>query len=306
MARKRGLGRGLGALISQDIPAEETAVSAEKQEQSPKKAVSKKKTTTAETVLRSIQKLPITMVEPNPDQPRKTFDPEALEDLTESVRRYGILQPIVVEKYTVPGRAPYRIIAGERRYRAAKKAGLNEVPVVLREEHLEEQALLSVVENVQRQDLTPVEEAVAYQNIMEQRKMTQQELADALGKSRPYVANAIRLLKLDEETLEALKDGRLTSSQGRTLLAEKDLKKRAAYRKLLVEGRSSVQDVEHRRRQPKRPNVFTEDLEQRLSETLGTKVSVISRRRGWSVQVSCYNEEDLNRLLERLLLPEQR
>lgn len=136
--------------------------------------------------------------------------------------------------------------------------------------------------------------------------MTQQELADALGKSRPYVANAIRLLKLDEETLEALKDGRLTSSQGRTLLAEKDLKKRAAYRKLLVEGRSSVQDVEHRRRQPKRPNVFTEDLERRLSETLGTKVSVISRRRGWSVQVSCYNEEDLNRLLERLLLPEQR
>lgn len=306
MARKRGLGRGLGALISQDIPAEETAVSAEKQEQPPKKAVSKKKTTTAETVLRSIQKLPITMVEPNPDQPRKTFDPEALEDMTESVRRYGILQPIVVEKYTVPGHAPYRIIAGERRYRAAKKAGLSEVPVVLREEHLEEQALLSVVENVQRQDLTPVEEAVAYQNIMEQRKMTQQELADALGKSRPYVANAIRLLKLDEETLEALKDGRLTSSQGRTLLAEKDLKKRAAYRKLLVEGRSSVQDVEHRRRQPKRPNVFTEDLERRLSETLGTKVSVISRRRGWSVQVSCYNEEDLNRLLERLLLPEQR
>ena len=115
MARKRGLGRGLGALISQDIPAEETAISAEKQEQLPKKAVSKKKTTTAETVLRSIQKLPITMVEPNPDQPRKTFDPEALEDLTESVRRYGILQPIVVEKYTVPGHAPYRIIAGERR-----------------------------------------------------------------------------------------------------------------------------------------------------------------------------------------------
>lgn len=265
----------------------------------------KEKSTTAETVLRSIQHLALEQMEANPDQPRKDFNEQSMAELTESIRRYGVLQPIVIEKYTAPGHAPYRIIAGERRYRAAKQAGLTEVPVVLRADHPEEQMLLSVVENVQRQDLTPVEEAVAYQHIMEERHMTQQELSTALGKSRPYIANAVRLLRLDDASLEALREGKLTSSQARTLLAEKDLKKRAAYLKLLTEGKASVKEVENRRKKPKTTDAFLADVERRFSEALETNVAVVSRRKGWSVQIACYNEEELNRLLERLGEPDQ-
>lgn len=335
MARKRGLGRGLGALIPTGTEEKKAAVENEKttgnsgrttanaEKSTKKKTASTKKTvtpkketkhttpgkeerhTTAETVLRSIQHLALDQIEPNPDQPRKTFNAESMAELSESIRTYGVLQPIVVEKYTAPGHAPYRIIAGERRYRAAKDAGLNEVPVVLRADHPEEQMLLSVVENVQRQDLNPVEEAVAYQHIMEERNMTQQELADALGKSRPYIANAVRLLRLDDASLDALREGSLTSSQARTLLAEKDLKKRAAYLKLLTEGRASVKEVENRRKKPKTTDAFLADVERRFSEALETNVAVISRRKGWSVQIACYNEEELNRLLERLDVPDQ-
>lgn len=265
----------------------------------------KEKPTTAETVLRSIQHLALDQMEANPDQPRKDFNEQSMAELTESIRAYGVLQPIVIEKFTAPGHAPYRIIAGERRYRAAKQAGLTEVPVVLRADHPEEQMLLSVVENVQRQDLTPVEEAVAYQHIMEERHMTQQELSTALGKSRPYIANAVRLLRLDDASLEALREGKLTSSQGRTLLAEKDLKKRAAYLKLLTEGKASVKEVENRRKKPKMTDAFLADVERRFSEALETNVAVVSRRKGWSVQIACYNEEELNRLLERLGEPDQ-
>lgn len=265
----------------------------------------KEKSTTAETVLHSIQHLALDQMEANPDQPRKDFNEQSMAELTESIRTYGVLQPIVIEKFTAPGHAPYRIIAGERRYRAAKQAGLTEVPVVLRADHPEEQMLLSVVENVQRQDLTPVEEAVAYQHIMEERHMTQQELSTALGKSRPYIANAVRLLRLDDASLEALREGKLTSSQGRTLLAEKDLKKRAAYLKLLTEGKASVKEVENRRKKPKTTDAFLADVERRFSEALETNVVVVSRRKGWSVQIACYNKEELNRLLERLGEPDQ-
>lgn len=270
-----------------------------------RKAKEESKLSATETVLRSMQHLALDQIEPNPDQPRKNFEEASLAELTESIRTYGVLQPIVVEKYTAPGHAPYRIIAGERRYRAASNAGLKEIPVVLREDRPEEQMLLSVVENVQRQDLSPVEEAVAYQHIMEERHMTQQELSVALGKSRPYIANAVRLLRLDEASLEALREGKLTSSQARTLLAEKDLKKRAAYLKLLTEGRASVQEVENRRKKPKTTDAFLVDVERRFSEALETPVAVISRRKGWSVQIACYNEEDLNRLLERFSASDQ-
>ncbi len=252
-------------------------------------------------VLRSMQYLPIGLLEANPDQPRKTFDAAALEELKTSIETYGILQPIVVQKYEEPGHPPYRIVAGERRFRAAKEAHLDTVPVVLREASPEETALLSVVENVQRQDLTPVEEAVAYREIMDHRKMTQAQLAGALGKSRPYIANIVRLLQLDEDSLAALRDGRLTSSQGRTLLAEKNLKRRKAFLKLLLEGKSSVQDVEHRRRTSPKKDVYVADAEQQLSETLGTNVRIIKKRRGWAVQIACYTDQDLNALFQRLM-----
>ncbi|MDY6146486.1 MAG: ParB/RepB/Spo0J family partition protein [Peptoniphilaceae bacterium] len=255
----------------------------------------------------AINTLSLDQMEADPNQPRKQFDEEALADLTESVRRYGVLQPLIVKKHTAPGHAPYMIIAGERRYRAAKLAGLTEVPVVLRQDHSEEAALLSVVENVQREDLSPLEEAVAYQHIMQNRLMTQQELADALGKSRAYIANSVRLMKLDDESLEALRKGLITSSQARTLLSETNPALRAKYRQMFTQGQGTVNKVEKKigRKQKKRVNVFLNDLEDRLSEHLGTDVSIVSKRKGWSLSISCYSEEELNKLSKLLMEGEE-
>ncbi|MCI6660363.1 MAG: ParB/RepB/Spo0J family partition protein [Peptoniphilaceae bacterium] len=255
----------------------------------------------------AINTLSLDQMEADPNQPRKQFDEEALADLTESVRRYGVLQPLIVKKHTAPGHAPYMIIAGERRYRAAKLAGLTEVPVVLRQDHSEEAVLLSVVENVQREDLSPLEEAVAYQHIMQNRLMTQQELADALGKSRAYIANSVRLMKLDDESLEALRKGLITSSQARTLLSETNPALRAKYRQMFTQGQGTVNKVEKKigRKQKKRVNVFLNDLEDRLSEHLGTDVSIVSKRKGWSLSISCYSEEELNKLSKLLMEGEE-
>lgn len=248
-----------------------------------------------------IRMLSIDQVETNPDQPRKFFEEDALADLASSVKQYGILQPIVVKKHTVPGRAPYVIIAGERRFRAASMAGLTEVPVVIRDSDEKDSAMLSVVENIQREDLSPLEEATAYRVLMRDRMLTQQELANALGKSRAYIANMVRLLNLDPDSLEALRKGQLTSSQGRSLLAEPDLAKRAKLRKLLIEGLTNVNEVEKKTRKsnPKaKEDPFVTDLEQRMGEALGTKVNIRKRRKGWDVSVECYSNEDLERLME--------
>lgn len=324
MVKKRGLGKGLAALLSE--PSEDIGLKQEKAEE-PEKAASGQRTagsagsadldkvrkaghkdlpvekeeglTVREEILQAMQTLPIDRLQANPDQPRKEFDPQALEELAQSIARYGILQPIVVKSSPRKGGAPYEIVAGERRFRAAKLAGLSEVPVVLRQGRSEETALLSVVENVQREDLNPLEEALAYQSIMKQQMMTQQELADALGKSRPYVANIVRLTKLDDESMDALRRGLLTSSQARSLLAENDLKKRARYRQLLLEGRTSVNRIEGQTARKPVKDIFLEDLENRMSESLGTRVTINKKKKGWNVQVECYTEEDLNRLIDR-------
>lgn len=248
-----------------------------------------------------VKTIAIEKIDVNPDQPRKSFDEETLKDLSESIKKYGILQPIVVKKRTIPGKAPYEIIAGERRYRAAKLIGLKEVPVVLRET-TEEDAFLSVIENIQREDLTPYEEALAYKEIMQDRMMTQQELADAMGKSRAYIANIIRLLKLDEASMEDLKKGLLTSSQARVLLSEPDLKKRDKYRKMLTQGTLNVNEIEKKtgKKHSDSKNVFLMDLENRLSETLETQVQIHKKQKGWAIQVICYTKEDMDRFLERL------
>lgn len=329
MAKKRGLGRGLASLLNdapnletktneievvEEIDVEKEAAKkprrTRKTEAKPKAQVkeapvevsrkTKEDQGVEEEILRSMQTLAIDLVQTNPDQPRKEFDEDALDELAQSIGRYGILQPIVVKRTNREGSAPYEIVAGERRYRAAQKAGLSEIPVVLREGNNEETAIISVVENVQREDLNPLEEALAYQNIMQSQMITQQELANALGKSRPYIANIVRLTKLDDETMDALRKGLLTSSQARSLLSEPDLKKRAKYRQLLIEGKTSVNTVEGSRRRIQNKDIYIVDMENRLSESLGTKVSIQKKRKGWNVQVACYSEEDLQRFLERV------
>lgn len=248
-----------------------------------------------------IDQLDIKLIEPNSKQPRKDFGEESLKELSESIKKYGILQPILVQKYTVPGHPPYRIVAGERRYRASILAGLDKVPVVIHNGDPGNTEMLSVIENIQREDLTPLEEALSYREIMNKKGLTQQELADALGKSRPYISNTIRLLQLDEASLKDLSEGKLTSSQARVLLAEKDLVKREKLRQLLIEGKINVNKAEKNKKKVKQKNAYLVDMEEKLMESLGTGVNILKRRKGWELQISCYSNEDLEKLTQILL-----
>ncbi len=330
MVKKGGLGRGLGALIptlnkeAEEKTAKKTTVktgSKTSVRQSSRTTKSKAATKASgsktggtkvkkeatknvpdnEKAKEETRSLEISLIEANSKQPRKSFDEKALKELSESIKKYGVLQPILVQKYTQKGHAPYRIIAGERRYRASILAGLKEIPVVIHQGPPENTEMLSVIENIQREDLNPFEEANSYREIMNKHGLTQQELADALGKSRPYIANIIRLLQLDKESLNALKDGKLTSSQARVLLSEKDPKKRDKLRKLLIEGKINVNKAEKKEEEPEKKNTFLIDMEERLMETLGTGVNIAKKRKGWELKIACYTDEDLEKLTQILL-----
>lgn len=282
-----------------------------KQETASKGTTSQKKASLTKTAKANAPTLGIdhietSLIKPRFNQPRKSFADDRIQELADSIRQFGIIQPIVVKEIaTLSNGVKYEIIAGERRYRAAQVAGLTKVPVVVRQAAEEEAAVMSVVENVQREDLNALEEASAYQEIMNQQALTQQELADILGKSRSYIANTLRLLKLDAETLDALRKGLITSTQARTLLSIEDVAQRAKYRQLLIEGRTNIEDVtkEHRGRKVLRPrtkDIYVQEMEQRLADLLGTKVAIAKKRKGWTIQVQCYSEEDLTGFLQRL------
>ena len=339
MARKKGLGRGLSALIP-TAKTEKNRLEDQKmtdKEQSLKPAVkakeSKKRTinravpqkshtsvseeekklekeqkprkkgaaVTSKEAPELLQMLSISDIEPNPEQPRKEFAEAGLQELSDSIKKYGVLQPIIIKKYTAPGRAPYEIIAGERRFRAAKLAGLEKIPAVLRQEDAASANLLSVIENVQREDLNPLEEALAYQRVQQTQGLTQQELADALGKSRSYIANTVRLLNLDPESMDALRQGILTASQARSLLGEPNLSKRKKYREMMIQGLTNVNAVEKKtgKRASKKHDLFLEDWEERLTEALATKVSIAKRRKGYDIRVQCATRQDLEGFLAR-------
>lgn len=324
MAKKRGLGRGLAALIPDPDEKEENTLSEEQEraeegqkkdskaekpiQEKEKESAQKKRLQRDQTQPELLtQMLPLEQISPNPDQPRKRFDPEALKELSDSIKKYGLLQPIVVlEKHPrEEGDAPYLIIAGERRYRAAKEAGLHEIPVMIRRDSQKKGALLSVVENIQRENLNPLEEAQAYKEIMADHALTQEALARLLGKSRAYIANISRLDSLDDLSKKALIEGKLSSSQARTLLSEPDLKKRGKIRDLFLTGKLNVNAAEKKMSaagpKKKKNNIFIQDLEERLSETLGTPVTICSRKKGWDIQIACYSLEDLNQFSEKLL-----
>ena len=270
MARKKGLGKGLGALL----PEIEEKVKEE-----------------------DVQEMSLNEIEPREDQPRKTFDPKSLENLKESIEEHGILQPILIRK----AQDKYEIIAGERRFRAAKLAGLTKVPVLLRE--LDDNSVdeISLIENIQREDLNPIEEAQAYQQLMNKYSYTQQDLSDRLGKSRSYIANNLRLLKLDEKSIEYLQNGEITSSQGRTLLSIKDMKEREEYLKKLLEKTVNIRDVENVARKTsankKKEDPFKKDLENKLLEIFGTKVQIQPKRKGGKIEIEYHDLEDLERII---------
>ena len=282
MANAKGLGRGLGALLG-DFQ-EET------REKSP------------------YQLLPIYKVEPNPDQPRQDFDDEALETLSESISVHGIIQPLTVRE---TGGGYYQIIAGERRWRAARMAGLTEVPAVIIEADNKKATELALIENLQRQDLNPVEEALGYQSLIEGFGLTQEEAAQQVGKSRPAVTNALRLLSLCPEVLVRLRAGELTAGHARAILSLKDEKKQAeAAQKIYALGLSVRQaellckNMSATPRAAKEPTLavdYVAECEKTLSKHLGRRVKIVNGKRRGKFELEFYGPEDLQTLLDSLL-----
>ncbi len=257
-------------------------------------------------------KLKINQVEPNRKQPRKNFDEESLKELTESVRQFGVLQPLIVQKRD----DYYEIVAGERRWRAAKLAGLKEVPVIIRDMSEQEIMEVSLIENLQREDLNPIEEAMAFKRLLTEFDLKQEDVAERVSKSRAAVTNSIRLLKLDERVQQMLVDGILSTGHARALLAieDGDLQFKAANR--IYNEKMSVREVEKfvknmdKQKKVKKQDkpedlqqtAIYEDLEEKMRASLGTKVS-INRKNNQKgrIEIEYYSMEELERLMELLI-----
>lgn len=278
-AKKSGLGKGLEALFAENAVEEQG------------KAIT----------LRLLE------IEPNRDQPRKQFDEEALRELSASIAQHGILQPLLVRP--LPG-GGYQLVAGERRWRAARMAGLEEVPAVIRELTDREAAELAMIENLQREDLNPMEEAKGYQTLMETYGMTQEEAARAVNKSRPAVANALRLLQLPDEVAEMVAEGRLSAGHARAVLSFSEEERLPAAQEAAEKG-LTVRELERRAKAARSPKKispatafsresFYHEVELALTEQMGRRVRVSEKNGGGLLQIEFYDQEDLRSLANRL------
>ena len=282
MASSKGLGKGLGALLGD--------FETESRENTPYKL------------------LPIHKVEPNRNQPRQDFDEEELQNLSESLATHGILQPLTVRELDS---GYYQIIAGERRWRAARLAGITEVPVVIIEADDKKAMELALIENLQRQDLNPMEEAMGYQSLMNEYGMTQEEASARVGKSRPAVANALRLLNLCPEVMEKVRSGELTAGHARAVLVLKDAKKQQQAAQKIIALGLSVRQAEllckNMTREPApKPKVtlavdYIGECEKSLSKHLGRGVKIINGKRKGKFELEFYGAEDLQNLLDALM-----
>ena len=282
MASQKGLGRGLGALLG------------DFQEETPDKS--------------PYRMLPIHKVEPNPNQPRQDFDEEELRNLADSITEHGVVQPLTVRE---TGNGYYQIIAGERRWRAARLAELREIPAVIIEADDKKTMELALIENLQRQDLNPVEEALGYQVLMQEYGMTQEETAKRVGKSRPAVANALRLMSLSDEVLEMVRSGKLSAGHARAVLTIKDEKKQLQAAQRISALGLSVRQAEllckNIEKQPpkEKPVTFAVDYvaecEKNLSKHLGRGVKIINGKRKGKFELEFYGQEDLQNLLDALM-----
>lgn len=252
----------------------------------------------------------ISEIEPNGNQPRKIFDEEQLSELAESIKNYGVLQPLLVQKRN----DRYELIAGERRWRAAKLAGLREVPVIVREYTKQQTMEIALIENVQRADLNPIEEARAYQMLIQEFGLRQEDVADRVAKNRATITNSMRLLKLDERVQEMLIDGRITSGHARALLSLEDGEKQYQIALKIVENNLSVREVEKLVKElqnPKKPKkkpeddqnleIFYKDVEDKLKGVMGTKVSINRKDKNKGrIEIEYYSPAELERLIELL------
>ncbi len=297
---KFGLGKGLGALIPEHQQYFDAAAAVSPSE-----------------IGDTITIVPIDRLKPNPDQPRKTFPAGSIDELAESIRKHGLLQPIIAEP---AGENEYVIIAGERRFRAAGRAGLEEVPVIVRTVSSEKRLQLSLIENIQREDLNPMEEARAYHSLMELAGSTQEQVAEAVGKNRSTVANALRLLRLPEEMQEAVRGGSISAGHARSLLALADgAAREALFRRIVAEGLSvrqaelAVQESSGGIPGKKSPKARARDkaadrgdglepdlkaLQELFIERFGTKVAIRGDMNGGSIEIEYYSADDLQRILD--------
>ena len=310
--RKNGLGRGLDALFpdkktaSKENEVKFTAKVEKKTEPAVKVKNVKERTETPRQ-----KKVPmmvkISMVEPNQNQPRKQFDEDALLELTESVKQYGILQPLLVSKK----KDYYEIIAGERRWRAAKLAGLKEVPVIVKEFSEQELVEISLIENIQREDLNAVEEAMAYKRLMDEFHLKQDEIADRVGKSRTAVTNSMRLLKLSAKVQQMLIDEMITAGHARAILAVSDMEKQESLAMRVFDEKLSVRETEKLVKavlappKEKKSHSYSaedaayENLEEKMKSIMGTKVLIHRKKNDkGKIEIEYYSRDELERIID--------
>ena len=294
--KKGGLGKGLDSLIQSSTSRPKAAPKTEVKEKIIEKVVEKPVE----------QKIKLSLIVPNREQPRKKFDEEALQELSDSIKQYGIIQPLVVKKNA----DYYEIIAGERRWRAAKMAGLKEVPVIIKEYTDQEIVEISLIENIQRENLNPIEEAIAYKRLLDEFHLKQEEVAKRVAKSRTTVTNSLRLLKLDEKVQQMVIEEKLTSGHVRALLAIEDKNAQYNIAKKVYDEKLNVRDTEKLVKlvlSPKAPKVkkkltheeIYHDMEERMKEIFGSKVSIQrkSEHKG-KIEIEYYSDEELERILD--------
>lgn len=288
---KRGLGKGLDTFFETKTPENEI------------KTENKN----------GIVNMKINSVEPNKNQPRKTFDADKIAALAESISEHGLIQPIVV---TENKNGNYTIVAGERRWRAAKKAGLKEIPTVIKEYSDREIAEVALVENLQREDLNPIEEALGYRSLLDDYNLTQELISQKIGKSRSAIANSLRLLSLDDQIKKLLISGEISSGHARAILSLETPELRLALVKRIIEDNLNVRQAEgiakqlNKKRPPKAKKETTandielEHIENRIASALGTKVKISSSKKRGKIEIEYYGNDDLDRILNMLNLNE--
>lgn len=297
VAKKNGLGKGLDSLIS-NSGTKKNAAPKDDNVKIVEKVVEKK----------GVETKNITLIEPNRDQPRKNFDEDALLELAESIKLYGIIQPLVVQKKD----NHFEIIAGERRWRAAKLAGIKEVPVIIKEYTDREVMEISLIENIQREDLNPIEEAEAYKRLLEEYNLKQDEVAERVSKSRSAVTNSLRLLKLDKRVQQMMVDEKISGSHARTLLSLEDGEAQYLIACRIFDEKLSVREVEklvklmlnpkNPPEKKEKPNEFIyRDIEERIKAILGTKVTVDHKANNkGKISIEYYSNDELERIMDLL------
>ena len=289
--KKKGLGKGLDALFSSsEINTQEIKIS-----------------NTEENTEKGISYININDIKPNKDQPRKTFDEEKIGELAESIKEHGLIQPVVLRK---SGKG-YEIVAGERRWRACRKAGLKEIPCIIKELTDEENMLIAIIENMQREDLNPIEEAEGISQMVTVFGMTQEQVSKSVGKSRPYITNVLRLLKLPEEVQALVSEGQLSAGHARALAGVSGKKKQIDLANKIVKEGLSVRETEKLLKEEnapaKRPakrkaekNADVKRVEEDLKMALGTKVNLNQSGKKGKIEIEYYSREELERLIELL------